>query len=431
MREKLAAQVVTGMLMLAATLPSLASGRYESEPTLATTRLVAGAVPLSGPGFRVDPQTRVDQFMGRYVIRTDAGAVDAVGMEELAERIGEVPAVETLMAMQRSEVFAEALKSSTKKTVDAATRVVTQPGETLSALPRGLGNALRAQGRKVRTLAVDVADAVARGREEPKPGAAAGTGPGDASDEDKLPDFARELAGVNKARRQIAAKLGIDPYTRSPLIAEKLESLAWASVAGGISVDIALSAVPGELRDALSFSKQVDELAWSQPPADIRRLLETRLRARGHDGRLARGMLRNRAFTPTQQVEFVALLEKLDVRSGEALVIEIATDAARPGEARFLVAQLRMLALGPDRRAHRAYGGSGGVVWMELADGRHLLPLPLDHLAWTPTLGAGMPDSLRPDPRRGALLINGQASPLARARLQALGWQVKERQRLR
>lgn len=417
------------VLLLACAAPARGQAPYEQEPTLPTARLVGGSVALSGPGWRVAPQTRVEMFMGRYVLHTQAGQVDAVGMEELAERIAEVPAVETLMAMQRSEVFADSLKTSTQRTVDAATRVVTQPAETVSALPKGIGNALRAQGRKVRSMAVGVADAVVRERDDAPSQPEAATG--DAGADDKLPDFARELAGVNKARRQIAAKLGIDPYTRSPLIAEKLESLAWASVAGGMSVDIALAAIPGELRDALSFSKQIDELAWSQPPADIRRLLESRLRARGHAGRLAREMLRNRAFTPTQQIAFVGLLEQLDVTTNEALVIEMATGLKRPGEARFLIAQLRMLSLAPGAASRRAYQGSGGVVWLELHNGSQLLALPLDYLAWTPTLGAGMPASLRPDARRGSILVSGQASPRARERLQSLGWQVKERQRLR
>jgi hypothetical protein len=142
-------------------------------------------------------------------------------------------------------------------------------------------------------------------------------------------------------------------------------------------------------------------------------------------------MLRNRSFTPTQQVSLVGLLEQINVATNEALVLEIATDVQRPGEARFLIAQLRMLALATDPRSRGAYGGSGGVVWLELENGSHVLPLPLDYLSWTPTLGAGMPASLRPDARRGSLLISGQASPRARERLQALGWQVKERQRLR
>jgi hypothetical protein len=427
MRRLLSHATVT--LLLAVATPALGQAPYETEPTLPTARLVGGSVALSGPGYRMEPTTRVEMFMGRFVLRTKAGQVDAIGMEELEERVAEVPALEKLMAMQRSDVFADALKSSTRRTVDAATRVVTQPGETVAALPRGIGNAIRAQGRKVRSLAMGVADAVAREREKPEPEAE--TPANDANGQDELPDFARELAGVNKARRQIAAKLGIDPYTRSPRVADKLESLAWASVAGGISVDVALSAIPGELRDALAFSRNVDQLAWSQPPADIRRLLESRLRARGHEGRLAREMLRNRSFTPTQQVSLVELLEQVNVTTNEALVLEIATDVQRPGEARFLLAQLRMLALATDPRSRGAYGGSGGVVWLELKNGSHVLPLPLDYLSWTPTLGAGMPASLRPDARRGSLLISGQASPQARERLQALGWQVKERQRLR
>jgi hypothetical protein len=431
MRRILAHAVSAAMLSLLAGAPALANERYEAEPTLPTATLVGGAAPMKGPGFQVDARTRVHNFMGRYVIRTSAGQIDAVGVEELAERIAEVPAVETLMAMEQSAVFADALEASARKTVDAATRVVTQPGETMAALPRGIGNAVLAGGRRVRSVAVGVSDTVARERAEPKPASESGGDQAEAGDAYAVTDFARELAGVNKARRQIASQLGIDPYSRSPLIAKKLESLAWASVAGSISIDVALSSIPGELRTALSATRQMDGLAWSQPPADVRRQLETRLRARGHEGRPAREMLRNGTFTPTQQVALVELLERIDIRANESQVIQIATGIKRPGEARFLVAQLRMLAQATDRASYRRYGGSGNVVWMERANGSLALALPLDYVSWTAVLGEGLPASVGTDARRGTVVLAGQASPRARTRLQALGWQVTERQRPR
>lgn len=404
---------------------------FEAEPTLPTRSLAGGSLALAGEGYRIDERTLVESFMGRFRIHTAVGTIDAVGVDELERRVAEVPAITQLMAMERSDVFAGAMKASADRSVDAARRIVTEPGQTLAALPAGVGRAILGAGRKVRRVAVDVADAAARQNEEvestPRNGGDVKAPPA----ANPLPDFARELAGVNKARRAIAARLGMDPYPRTPAVAEKLESLAWATVAGGLSLDLALAAIPGGFRNVVGAAREVDDLAWKLPPADIQRQLETRLRARGHAPRAAREWLRNRAFTPTEQLAFVGLVESLDVAGGEGDLLVTATEVRTPGHARFLLGQLRMLDRNPQRARYAAYATSGGVAWISLQDGSQVLALPLDHLAWTEQLGGGMPASLRPDPRRGRILLAGSASPMARDRLAKLGWLLQEKQRVR
>lgn len=399
---------------------------FETEPTLPTRSLAGPSLALSGKGYRVEPQTRVESFMGRYRVHTSMGTLEAVGVEELERRVAEVPALTQLMAIERSDAFAGAMKASAGRSVDAAKRIVTEPGQTLAGLPGGIGRAIRGAGWKVRRVAVDVSDAVARQNDEDDAHATTGGDGAEASAADRLPDFARELAGVNKARRAIAERLGMDPYPRTPAVAEKLESLAWASVAGGLSLDLALAAFPRGVGNTLGAAREVDALAWQLPPADIQRQLESRLRARGHAPRAAREWLRNRAFTPTEQLALVRLVESLDVDAGEADLIELATDVRTPGHARFLIGQLKMLEKDRKRAQYAAYATSGGVAWMSLSDGSQLLALPLDYLSWTEQLGGGMPDSLRPDPARGRIVLAGSASRMARERLSKLGWQLEE-----
>lgn len=397
------------------------SPAVEQEGSLRTETLVQGRVALIGRGYRLASETPVRDFMGRYRIESDLGSLEAVGIEELEQRVKELPAARRLLALERSDTFAKAMTDGAKAAGQAVVKVVTRPGETLAALPAGLGRALVAAGRRVRNVATSIGDATRRDDNAP----ARPTEPRD--DAAAVYDFAKELAGVNKARRAIAKDLGIDPYTRNPLVAEKLTSLAWAAVAGGFSLDLALSAVPDGARETLGTAGQLNQLAWELPPADVRYQLEQRLSRRGHEGFVARELLRNPAFSPTDQIALVETLERIDVASGERDVIALATGLPDPHHARFLIAQLRTLADADARQALDAYGVADGLVWGKHRDGSVLVPLPVDHVSWTAPLAAALAAPARSGASLGVVKVSGSVSPMARQRLQAAGWRVDAR----
>lgn len=407
--------------------PSVDAQRTEAEPVLRTETLLQGRVHMTGTGYRIARDTPVRDYMGRYRLESDIGVVEATGIDELAQRVDELPAARRLLALERSDAFGSALAASAKNTGQAVVRVVTQPVETLSALPMGIGRAISTAGRRVRAVALQVGDAARRDdavEAEPEvvDEAAATNDP-----EDAVIDFAKELAGVNKARRQIAKDLGIDPYTRNPLVADKLGQLAWASVAGGLSLDLALSAVPSELRDALGTANSINGLAWDLPPADIRYQLERTLRERGHSGFNAREFLRNPAFSPTDQLAFVELIERLDLRDGENEVLAAATAAKRPAHAQFMLRQMRLLVASSTNDPMRSMHATSGLVWALNQRNEPVLPLAIDHLAWSGDLASSIEASGRLDRGRGHVLVAGTASRLASSRLQALGWDVRTR----
>jgi hypothetical protein len=391
-------------------------------------------VALSGQGYRVARQTPVSAYMGRYRIESDIGNVDAIGVDELARRVEELPAARRLLALERSDAFGSAIANSAKATGQAVVRVVTQPVETIAALPAGIGRAFAAAGRRVRSVALQVGDATRREDDAPAPDAAdaAAEAPaGDSADGDEaVIDFAKELAGVNKARRAIAKDLGIDPYTRNPLVADKLGQLAWASVAGGLSLDLALAAVPSGVRDALGTAQSIDQLAWDLPPVDIRHRLERQLRDRGHTGFDAREFLRNPAFSPTDQLAFVDLLVRLDLRDGEGQVLGAATRASRPGHAQFLLRQLRLLHAYAAASPLQSIHATDGILWAVSRRGEPVLPLAIDHLSWSGALASSIEGSGALARTRGQVLVSGGVSRLATSRLQALGWEVRPRARL-
>ncbi len=227
---------------------------------------------------------------------------------------------------------------------------------------------------------------------------------------------------MNKARRAIAKSLNIDPYTGNPLLQDRLEDLAWASVAGGLSMDLALGAFGGLAGTVLSTTGQLDGLVWDLPPEDIRRRLEKELVARGAEPMAAREFLRNGAFTPTLQLAFVSALRALGRPTGEADVLALATGVQGEVHARFLVQQLRMLARHVPvddpvvaleaLEASIAATTRGGVRWVAL---------PVDHLSWTEQVEQAAHGEASSASR---LLVAGSVSDLARRELARAGWQV-------
>jgi hypothetical protein len=410
-------------LFLAGALPAAAQA-VEAEPILPASRLVAPGTPLSGPGWRVASPVAVRGYLGQFELSTPQGAIDVQGRELLAIRIAEVPALARLEEVSRGEVFAESIADSAKATGRAVVRVVTNPAETVKGIPAGIGRLLQRTARKVRQVAVAVGDAAQRERD----GGGDGDGDGDGDGGDsaaKVRDFATEIAGVNKARRAIAKAMGIDPYTSNPLLQGRLEDLAWASVAGGLSMDLALGAVGGLAADVLSTSGRLDDLVWDLPPEDIRRRLEKDLVDRGAQPLAARDFLRNGAFTPTLQLAFVGALRDLGRPRGEAEVLDLAIGVRDEVHARFLVQQLRMLARHAD--------GSDPVVALEALEasiaattrrGTRLVALPVDHLSWTEQVETGAAS------RRGKgvarLVVAGTVSPMAQRQLAAAGWTVTD-----
>src|SRR5574338_336658 len=114
-----------------------ASDAFESEPVLKAPLLVQAPL-LSGPDFRVVPEVAVRGYMANFLIDTKFGPMRADSVEMLANRIGELPAMEALDEASRSGAFATALAARAKKPGSAIVNVVTHPVDSITGLPRGV-----------------------------------------------------------------------------------------------------------------------------------------------------------------------------------------------------------------------------------------------------------------------------------------------------
>jgi hypothetical protein len=383
--------------LFAATLPPV-----EPMPTLDAATLAPAGL-LNGTGYTVDPKAPVVGYMGQFTLRAPAGTFTADGTEMLAIRVGELAAIAQLGQLSQSGVFADALAASAKKTGAAIGQAVMNPVETVSGIPAGVGRFFQSASTKVSRAT------------ESNTSQGAGTS-----------EAAKDLLGVNNAKRQIAKKVGADPYTTNPVLAKQLDDLAQAAFAGGVSLDVAMAVTTAGVATAISTTASVSNLVWEKSPEDIRTINEKKLAAMGVGADTVRAFVTNRWLTPPLSVPLVDDLAQIQAAKGRAAVVKLASTVASEGEARFMRNAVSMARqVSTERDPVVSLDVAGRVLVVGTRSGRLEVPVPVDYVVWTePVRAFAERKNLKGTQRE--ILVTGLASAKAREGLQATGWTIQE-----
>ena len=414
---------------------------HEDEPVIDAASLVAPAL-LSGPGFSVDNRVELRGYMAVFTLDTPFGAQRAESVEVLAEREAELPALAALDRVTRSDAFLHAAGDRLVATGSALGQIAMHPIDTVLGIPSGVaryfGNRLKKIGTQLQNLSDRGAHRLGTNG-NPYPG---DRGPMTDARDDSAPgtkkhwytsigkEAGREIkrqVKFNQVKRDLAQRLGIDPYTTNPHIQQRLSSLAWVGSGGNFAAGTALGTIGGAGAVVLAQGGQINEVVWKLSPEDLRARNRERLQAWCRDELLIRLFLRRGAFTPTLQTAFADALDALQPSAGGDALLELGMTAHSELEARFLVNALRLAAvhLGPRARHGRLSTVGAGLVY-ETTDGTLILPMPVDRLSWTPEV-SGFLD--RPEFRSAdkTILIGGEASTQARRGLTERGWTILTR----
>ena len=401
LRRMLALGLILSAPSLAATLPSI-----EPMPTLDAATLAPAGI-LNGTGYTVDPKAPVVGYMGQFTLRAPAGTFTADGTEMLAIRVGELTAIAKLSQLSQTGVFADALAASAKKTGAAIGQAVMNPVETISGIPAGVGRFFQSASTKV-----------SRATES--------TAASNSSQRVSTGDAAKDLLGVNQAKRQIAKQVGADPYTTNPVLAKQLDDLARAAFAGGVSLDVALAVTTAGVATAISTTATVSNLVWDKSPQDIRTINENKLAVMGVNKDTVRAFVTNRSFTPTLSVPFVENLSQIPAGKGRAAVVALASTVASENEARFMLNAVSMAReVGAGRDPVVSLDLAGRVLVVHTLGARIEVPVPVDYVVWTEQVRTFAERKNLKGARRD-ILVTGLASERAREGLQAAGWAVQE-----
>jgi len=386
---------------------------YEATPTLDAARLVQPEL-LQGRHFKVRPQANVGGFLARFDIESAYGNITAVGTEMLRVRVSEMPALQTLRDVSQSKAFVDALARSAKAPVDFAKSVATDPKQASANVANGVSQLFVDVGRAVDHGTDYVGDKASDVSRHKSDAHGSGVAPND------------DVLGYNKAKREWARKLGVDPYSTNPLLQERLAMVARATFAGNFSGGLVTGAVLGPLQYAVDLDHATRDAVWDLSPSELQARNESRLAEMGIAGRGVRDLFRTPSFTPTVATSLVAALGDLKSVRDKRAVIDAAPKMLSEVQARYLRNAVRMLALYSESKdAVVEIGMSGRVLVGQTRGGLLIVPAAVDYIRWSQEVAAFVARNDLPAGRR-TLVVTGTLSETAKRELTSRGWQIDE-----
>lgn len=393
-------------------------GGFETVPSLPGAELVPAGV-LKGPLHTVAEPVALEGFFGRFLIESKFGTFSVAGANMLGVRVNELQAIEALQEVQKSQAFQDSLVRAAQAPVLLVQSAVTNPIGTVENIGQGLGSVLGRVGFLARSTAQSVSDSTSG----PAP-APSGLPPAPAGE--AMPSaFTGDPFGYNKARRDWARQLNIDPYTSNPVLRPLLDNASAASFAGSFAINTAIGAVSMGVNLVVGFDTDVRDAVWNQPAVDLARQNEARLQGMGVSPRTTRDFLRNRWFTPSLQTAMVLALSKMGGIAGAESVVAVAAQVQGETHVRFFVESLRMLGQYDVKEARLAKLKMSGMVPVGVAaDGTLVVAVAIDYASWNKA-AAEFSQRKALQGKRRVLLVAGHASERARQEFSKAGWTLR------
>ena len=184
--------------------------------------------------------------MNQYSVTSDYGAFTAPSDARLRRLVREIGAIAELQKIHQSDAFAEATVEAGKGVVHGAQHLIENPVATIGAVPEAVFSIF---GR--------VSEATKRG--------------GRSKYEDGI---AQNLLAVSSFKRDYAEKFDIDVYSSNEVLQKELNSIAWASAAGNLTLGAA-SMVTGaavlQVASGLRNLEQAKNIVNALPPTELSR----------------------------------------------------------------------------------------------------------------------------------------------------------------
>ena len=242
------------------------------------------------------------------------------------------------------------------------------------------------------------------------------------------------MIGFSTTKRQVAIKLGVDPYSSNQVLQKELEGISWAAFAGGATLSLvtpAAARVAGMALSAAGVSDSLEEALREKSPADLKASNRKSLVAMGASEKTANQFLANAAFSPTTQTAFVMNLRSIDGLQNRAAFVRLAASSSTTeADAIFCVQTAALMSkLHNGDKPLEKIALVGDFPICVAKDGTTIVALQWDYAAWTP-MAEGFVDAVQaqsaPDSPR-LVALSGVVSPRLRQQLESRQFQVEER----
>lgn len=328
---------------------------YETPPALRSSELFDDQV-LVGPHHRVRDEVKAGGSTHTFTIESDFGMIEAHGNDRLLERIKEIYAIAAIRETKETEAYQKALEGAARETADGAVDLITNPVDSVVGAGKGAVRLIKGAKERVRV---------------------AGEG-------GKL---AEEMKKYGPARREIAGRYGVDPYTSNELLRTEIDSLAKAVGAGDLTFTLIKSAIPGGVGtvvSGVSKSASLNDKLIAEGPFALRAQNRERLEDMGIPEAQAEEFLDHTRLNPRHQTVITYCLELLGDTRGKAEFLRVAMTAESEQDAYSFQRLAELLAAyhrhrSPVREIAIVEGRAVAVV----ENGRLVLPQLLDYGIWT------------------------------------------------
>jgi hypothetical protein len=370
---------------------------------------VLSAAAILKPEFATGVRDAVPTYGGRngYLIDSDFGTFEADGNVMLVRRVREIAAIAKLREVSKTDEFKSALGAAVKSPVLVAKGLVEHPVSTVTGVPKGLFKFMNRAGQGIKEKA--------QGRER-------------SEYEDSN---AAQLIGFSKAKRDVALKLGVDPYSSNEALQRELNGVSWAAYAGKMTFTLATAPVGGGAGMALTATGVTDTFEQAlrdQSPGDLRLSSLKRLLAMGVNRADADAFLNNPAFSPSVQTALVLHLEALQGVVNRASFLRLAdTQSTGEGDALFFSETSRLLAqLHAGGRTLARIEVLGSLPVALGTDGNVIVALEWDYAAWTQNAAAFIAQLKaakfgKKAPAGYVVALSGDASPKSQEQIKTAG----------
>jgi len=404
MRARASACLCTAATAAIVFMTSGAIGAEIERPAAFNPGKIPG-IKASGPNYTITSPVRSDGFLRVYNVRSAYGDFTVVSDAMMQMRIRELAAIAELDRLTESAEFNKALGEAGLAPVKFAGEMLVNPVEALGNTLAGIGNQIGQIGSGIHNAG-------------------------------KSQDQAFGGFGADQKRRELAARLGVDPYTDYEPLQARLQKLSQAAAAGGLVVSGAMMAIPGAVGIVVSnvgTSSHVKDSLRDRTAAQLMDINREKMMAMGLDRGTADALLQNRNYTPLDMTSMVSSLEVVPV-PGRAEFLQRAVSVKRRDAAVFNRRYTEMVA-----DYHLKNGSIVSFVsaaefpFNQTANGTVVGIWPVDALSWTEGASRAMTSAAsairagrlgRPE-----LRISGQATPRAKDALRGLGFTVAENTR--
>ena len=296
-----------------------------------------------------------------YRIRSHTEEYEVTGTEAALQFLQELRAIDQLRRISSTQAFTRGLNQSAQEKYDSAKEIVRDPIAAVKRVPQG---AARFFGKVKGFLSQNEEDT----------GAQASTG-----------EAIKGVLGVEKAKRELAARLGVDVYSRNQVLQQELDRVSSAMAGGGLALNIGTMPIGGPVGMGLTVvgvDQTVQSLINNSSPDDLRKWNEQKLSALGASSDLTRQFLNHPWYSPRQETVITAALEKVQVNPD--LFLKTANGALTDQDATYFQHVAQLLALCSGRAAPlKSFRVEDGLLCAVDSNGVLLVPVSFDYGIWT------------------------------------------------